>query len=662
MMITLVGRAPEVSRKSRKFPIKRVVSHEGEYDVFFDGNLIGFINTKKEFSNWEDKTTPYRIYYVGEEYNDYDNNRSRMSYCNKRFKTLIAAKYGVYNEWKENGAVSAQDKKRLPKYDITELPAGDAFDFYPTPAHIAGQMLSLIDMRCVSTVLEPSAGKGDLCDAFKSMFNGSKYSRGFYENRIELDCVEIDQNLRFILQGKGYRVIHDDFLTLGTKKKYDLIIANPPFSEADEHLMKMLDMQEDGGQIVCLLNAETLRNPYSNIRKTLLKRLNEHGATIRYVRDGFTKSQRKTGVEVAIVSVKIPVKSYVNSDIWNNMKKAAECHDSVESEPTQLATGSYIEQLIKSCELETNASLAFFKEYNGFTPYILNNTHSEYAHPIFEISICDKKYERITREAINYYLRAVRRKYWNALFHLPQLTEKFTSNIMKSYQDSIDKMQDYDFTMFSIQQILIELNSKLQLGVHESIMELFETFTAKHSWNNEIENGNIHYYNGWASNKAHKLNTKVIIPIYGCFASSWRSEKLDEYTCCNLLSDMEKSLDYLDRNKTENVDLMGCIRRANANRQTRNISCKYFSVTFYKKGTCHIKFHDQRIVDILNIYAAQNKNWLPPCYGRKKYEDLTPDEKTVIDSFQTESEYREVYANATEYLLPVGAGQLALPA
>jgi hypothetical protein len=223
-------------------------------------------------------------------------------------------------------------------------------------------------------------------------------------------------------------------------------------------------------------------------------------------------------------------------------------------------------------------------------------------------------------------------------------------------------MQDYDFTMFNIQQILIELNSKLQLGVHESIMELFETLTAKHSWNNEIENGNIHYYNGWASNKAHKINSKVIIPIYGCFASSWSSDKLDEYNCVKMLSDMEKSLDYLDRGKTDDVDLHGCIKRANASNQTRNINCKYFSITFYKKGTCHIKFHDQRIVDILNIYAAQNKNWLPPCYGHKKYEDLTPDEKSVIDDFQTESEYRSVCANASEYLLPVGAGQLALPA
>ncbi len=659
-MLTITERAPEIHRGSRKRHIKADTDSVGKYDVFYNGGLIGRIQRKTRFDRWEDNSKAYCIEYVGDSYNEYEDNR--MSYTNDRFKTLFAAKYGVYNKWQENGSIVAKDKKSLPKYNVAELPAGDASDFYPTPMHIAGQMLSLIDMGSVATVLEPSAGKGDLCDALKSMFNGSKYHRGFYDNRIEVDCIEIDQNLRFILQGKGYRVVHDDFITLNTKKKYDLILANPPFSEADEHIMKMLDMQEDGGQLVCLLNAETLRNPYTNLRKTLLKRLTEYGATIKYVRDGFTKSQRKTGVEIAIVAVKIPVKSYVSSDIWENMKKAAEHNDNESSEPTQLATGNYIEQLIKSCELEIDASLVFFKEYNGFTPYILNDKNSEYAKPIFQVSICGHEYDFVGCEAKDRYLKAVRRKYWRALFHLPQLTEKFTSNIMQSYQDSIDKMQDYDFTMFNIQQILVELNSKLQLGVHESIMQLFETFTAKHSWNSEIENGNIHYYSGWASNKAHKINSKVIIPIYGCFASSWRSEKLDEYACVKLLSDMEKSLDYLDRGKTENVDLLGCIHRANAVAQTRNINCKYFSITFYKKGTCHIKFHDQRIVDILNIYAAQNKNWLPPCYGRKKYEDLTPDEKAVIDDFQTESEYREVCANTNEYLLPMGAGQLALPA
>src|SRR5574344_1065904 len=166
MMLTIIERVPDFRRGSRKSIAKKtVILHTDEYDVFYNGDLIGRVQKKTKFDRWEDSTKSYCIQYVGDGYNEYDDNR--MSYSNDRFKTLFAAKRGVYNKWKENGSVVAQSKKSLPKYNIAELPAGDASDFYPTPMHIAGQMLSLIDMGGVTTVLEPSAGKGDLCDALK---------------------------------------------------------------------------------------------------------------------------------------------------------------------------------------------------------------------------------------------------------------------------------------------------------------------------------------------------------------------------------------------------------------------------------------------------------------------------------------------------------------
>ena len=43
-----------------------------------------------------------------------------------------------------------------------------------------------------------------------------------------------------------------------------------------------------------------------------------------------------------------------------------------------------------------------------------------------------------------------------------------------------------------------------------------------------------------------------------------------------------------------------------------------------------------------NLFAAREKNWLPPCYGRKQYKDMTKEEKTVIDSFEGEESYKQV--------------------
>jgi len=53
------------------------------------------------------------------------------------------------------------------------------------------------------------------------------------------------------------------------------------------------------GQIVCLLNAETIKNPYSNERKSLVKKLDELNASIEFLTDEFTTAERSTSVEIA---------------------------------------------------------------------------------------------------------------------------------------------------------------------------------------------------------------------------------------------------------------------------------------------------------------------------------------------------------------------------
>lgn len=94
-------------------------------------------------------------------------------------------------------------------------------DFYPTPAHLARKMLDKVNFKEVTTVLEPSAGKGDLIEIVKQK------EGGFYGYKFDIDAIEKDANLRHILNGKEYRTVHDDFLTYETFKQYDLIIMNP---------------------------------------------------------------------------------------------------------------------------------------------------------------------------------------------------------------------------------------------------------------------------------------------------------------------------------------------------------------------------------------------------------------------------------------------------
>src|SRR5690606_25558255 len=103
-------------------------------------------------------------------------------------------------------------------------------DFYPTPDYLINKMLSGLDFDYIQSILEPSAGKGNIVDKLEEKKN-KKYSYNPYN--FEIDCIEIDDNLRSILKDKNYRLVYNDFLTYDTMKEYDLIIMNPPFSNGD---------------------------------------------------------------------------------------------------------------------------------------------------------------------------------------------------------------------------------------------------------------------------------------------------------------------------------------------------------------------------------------------------------------------------------------------
>lgn len=129
--------------------------------------------------------------------------------------------------------------------------------FYPTPRLIPEKIFQDVDWRWVHTILEPSAGKGDMCDFAKTMAEANP----FYNTKLDIDCIEPDPLLQSILRYKGYPVISDDFLSFHTHKKYDLIMMNPPFASGASHLMRAIELQKSSGNIICILNANTVNYP-----------------------------------------------------------------------------------------------------------------------------------------------------------------------------------------------------------------------------------------------------------------------------------------------------------------------------------------------------------------------------------------------------------------
>ena len=134
-------------------------------------------------------------------------------------------------------------------------------NFYPTPKSLIEKMVEKIEENRELEILEPSAGKGDIIEFLENR------KKSYYRKlRIKsIDCIEINDNLRAILKDKNFNLVDRDFLNFRTYKNYDVIIMNPPFDMGVHHLLKAISLiEENGGQIICLLNAETLKNTCSN--------------------------------------------------------------------------------------------------------------------------------------------------------------------------------------------------------------------------------------------------------------------------------------------------------------------------------------------------------------------------------------------------------------
>lgn len=532
-------------------------------------------------------------------------------------------------------------------------------DFYPTPKNIVYRMIDGLDFKMIKSILEPSAGSGNIVEVLEE--KEKLLSTTYHAHSFDIDCIEKDQNLQHILRGKNYRLVHDDFLTYNTMKEYELVVMNPPFSNGAKHLLKALDMQQrNGGAVICLLNAETLKNPCSNERIALKRQLEDYGANIEYIQDAFMDAERKTSVEIALVKVQLPeVKR--ESFILDGLRKAQEVKEiEDETENTQLIDSDFFKAIVNQYNMEVEAGINLIREYNAMKPFILSSFGKDektgetiqIGGCMLSLDLASNRDKYNNKLSVNGYIKEVRRKYWQALFDNKKFIGKLTNNLQQEFYKKIEELSNYDFSLYNIYQLKIDMNKKVVKGIEDTIIELFDELSNKYHYLDETSK-NIHYYNGWKTNKSWIINKKVVIPLKGFSDKygSWGGEfRPTNYDTVRKLQDIEKCFNYLDGCLTESVDLEESLKFAEEYEETKNIQLKYFTITFYKKGTCHIVFNNEELLKKFNIFGSQHKGWLPPGYGKKPYQDMTEEEKAVVNDFEGEKEYNKVFSNKSYYL------------
>lgn len=523
----------------------------------------------------------------------------------------------------------------------------DIDDFYPTPANLISNMLSGVDLDRAHTVLEPSAGKGDIAKYLRKI-RDSRDRRSF-----DIDAVEIDTDLQHVLKGEGFRVIHNDFLTFDTFKRYDLVIMNPPFSNGDRHLLHGLKFIKGGGQLVCLLNAETIRNPFSNPRQVLARRLSELKADIRFIEQAFADAERPTGVEIAVVRVDMPGDGG-DSIILDHLRPAQDSRIPYADPDNPLVSSDRIRALAEHFANEAEAGVRLIREYRAVSGFMLKGAREKGG--ILELMVKGGQAageDGDKRGMETNFLMELRHRYWETLFSVPEFTDKLTTEVQHSLHSRIHEFAHYDFTLYNIYSLFLEMSSALLSNIKKAIYDLFEDCTHRHHYAEYSKN--IHYYDGWKTNKAFKVNKKVILPFHmGDFYWNWGQggQFSIPYDMKRKLCDMEKVFDYLAGTcAAGHAGLALALDAAGKEGRRRGIDARHFRISLFKKGTCHIEFKDPEMVKKFNIFGSRQKGWLPPGYGETRYDDLDSEARDVIDSFEGRESYIQTVQRSGFYLL-----------
>ena len=502
--------------------------------------------------------------------------------------------------------------------------------FYPTPGHLISRMVSKIQNKNAMTYLDPSAGKGDIIE----------YLQNTYQHRInKVDAIEIDETLQATLRGKNINVIDSDFLTFAGADKYDVIIANPPFDNGAKHLLKAIDIMYCG-EIVFLLNSETLQNPYSNTRKLLVRKLKELNADIEYIQDAFLDAERKTAVSIALVYIRI--EKQVENDLFADIDdKASDTQEKITAN-NEIQTQNHIKNMVddfnRVVKVGSETLVNYYRNYNHISKYIKLANQDGKADSRYTTT--DKTLTGIMQDKLNQFLQDVRKSYWTDVLDLKDVKSRLTSEKSKLFYHQLQKHAYMDFTERNIRQFIINLINGYEKTLTDAVVKLFDDFTRNYAWDdkNEFEK-NIHYFNGWKTNKAFFVNKKVILPWYRCWDTLFNKWKID-YQDIAKLHDIDLIMSYFDASN-DYLSIEDALNSAFTRGQTRKISSTYFEISVFKKGTIHIIFKDENIRRRFNITACKGKGWLPQDYGHKPYEQLSYAEKELIESFEDKKTYNK---------------------
>lgn len=479
----------------------------------------------------------------------------------------------------------------------------DNKDFYPTPETLFYKLLN--GKRNFSgRILEPSAGVGTMIEYIKKMSH--------YNSDLQIDAIEKDERLAAQLQAKNVSVVWDDFLTYETYKAYDTIIMNPPFSAGVDHALKAIELAESQlshCELFMIINRQTLMNDYANKRKKLNRLLHKYDADVNFVKEGFSDGERKTDVEVALIRMNIVDKNKGKNiyddilfDTTTRQKEELETALSTYVKDSEISSRlNDIERLVleyeKACEV-TKEAFEANKDKESFYSYI-NEVNSddgnEYRGKLNSLRLNDARVEDYNED-----LDRLRRGYWSLILDTDDFKDMLTNDAIQKLNRQLDTANEMEINLTNIKMLMMALGANQSNILTDSIVSIFEKITKYHM--NDYSS-NIHYYDGWKTNNAYRINHKIIIPIRDSYSWNWFDEDYRKISIevRNFIQDIVKGFKLIDENVSDDFETI-------TKQEFENDLLRF---KMFLNGNVHIWFKDMKLLNKLNYICGSHFNWIP---------------------------------------------------
>lgn len=529
----------------------------------------------------------------------------------------------------------------------------DNVDFYPTPKELTYKLLDKLynntDYKRAfyecKYILEPEAGSGSMIESFYDYYVDKQVSvyeeinskiddirRKRYCNEEKLlqeakdkfnfDCIEIDERLNNMLRGKAFNVIWNDYLTFSPPRFYDLIIQNVPFSTGVHHLLKSLEIQERiGGKILAIINAETIKNPYSKERKQLVNKLQEYNADIEYVQNAFSEAERETNVEVALIYINVPMKNQ-ESLFEKEFKRTHVEMNNINDLNALIPKMNKLQQLVFEFKTCRDSIIKLYEEKFRIEKLFSGLSIQQ------EIGIIDRdKYSNEKALTVNEFIEKLNLKYWEKFIKETDFKSKLPSSLRNTFTYNMERQKDIEFNIENVRYFYENLMLAIPRSYEESVASVFNTLTSKHAYSDSAYNKTIHMFDGWKSNCCYmiKPNGKTITPFYNYTFYNMPDVLLDLNTIfCNISGEKDNINTQEIIEKVKNCE--------------KGIETKFFIFDVYKKGTIHTKFKNEEYVKKFNLLANIGNNALPPDITKKHYENMNEEERNWVKEFGFKSE------------------------